>query len=165
MLCCTIHVALTCGPSRQILLGFVATNSRPSPLHKVRLGWDSGEHIFRHGQQQQQTMVADLLSQLSKLLHQNAAVTILFPQVLRGSTHVAEYLAKARSIPRNLAARRSHAAFSENNVQFVQVGHPDCSMARSRKGNRYNDPVQEMKPNCETNILVTENLFVGKERP
>ena len=47
--------------------------------------------------------------------------------------------------------------FAENNVQFVQVAHPDCSMARSKKGNRRNDPVKETKPNCKTNLLVTKN--------
>ena len=53
----------------------------------------------------------------------------------------------------------------KNNVQFVQVTHPDCSMARSKEDNRCNDPVNETKSNCKTNLLVTENLSVGKECP
>ena len=34
-----------------------------------------------------------------------------------------------------------------------------------KKGNRCNDPVKETKSHCETNLLVTENLFIGKDCP
>ena len=66
------------------------------------------------------------------------------------------------------ARRRAHhrsKQLSKSYVHLVQISHPDCSMARSKKGNRCNDPVKETKSNCKTDLLVTENLFVGKECP
>ena len=72
---------------------------------------------------------------------------------------------KVRSIPRNLAARRSYRLLTTNHVQFVQDAHPHCSMARIAKCNRCDDPVKETKSNCERNFLVIQNLFDGVERP
>ena len=72
---------------------------------------------------------------------------------------------QVRSIPRNLAARRSYRLLTTNHVQFVQDAHPHCSMARIAKSNRCDDAVKETKSNCERNFLVIQNLFVGIERP
>ena len=73
----------------------------------------------------------------------------------------AEYHATARAITmQNIMPRRVHQAFCKNNLKFVQVTHLDCCMASQQEGNGCNDPVKESNPTCETNLLVTHNLFV-----
>ena len=46
----------------------------------------------------------------------------------------------------------------------MQVAHRNNSMARSKEGNRCNDPVKATKPNCGTNFFVTKDPFLGKIR-
>ena len=79
-------------------------------------------HFDSGGRKAKKTVGGIVLTKFS--IH--VAVRALLPS----HSNDAEYHAMAHSIPQNVVARRSYEHFAENNIQFVQVAHPDCSMAR-----------------------------------
>lgn len=60
----------------------------------------------------------------------------------------------------NIMPRPVHQAFCKNNLK-VCTSHPSGLLyGQQQEGNGCNDPVTESNPTCETNLLVTDNLFV-----